>query len=40
MFRRKHLKYITFTVPIKKEVTKIDKKKEVILHMHISYIYI
>ena len=28
MFRRKHEKYITFTVPVEKQVTRIDKNGE------------
>ena len=33
MFRRKHWKNITFTAPIKKEVSKIDKNGEITKNM-------
>ena len=38
MFRRKYWKYITFTIPIKREVTRIGKNEaEITKHIYLTY---
>ena len=37
MFRRKHSGYITFPIPIEKEVTRIDKNGKEITKIYLTY---